>query len=163
MSERTPGPGQEENRSQADVNKSMRLQVNRNRTIIMDTRSRRSFLRERQQASSIFSAPLLLTGKSRSSSVPDADKPFSLSASRTSDRDVPRTQTEARFDNIPFLADKGFRALFDNGLRPPGGGAGEDSHKNTARGLMMGPSVCCVDFARLSFVSPHEVRDFLTR
>ena len=67
-------------------------------------------------------------------------------------------------DNIQFIADKGFRAVFDNGL--PGRPPAEQERIASAiqrMGLMMGPWVLYADFGKTSFVLPHkEVRDFLT-
>ncbi len=67
-------------------------------------------------------------------------------------------------DNIQFISDKGFRAVFDNGL--PGRPPAEQERIASAiqrMGLMMGPWVLYADFGKTSFVLPHrEVRDFLT-
>jgi len=131
----------------------------------MDTRSRRSFLRGATAAgAALFSAPLLLTGRGRSSSVPDADKPFRLAYAPSIGMFRELSGSEDPVDNIQFLADKGFRALFDNGL--PGRPVEEQERiatKIQRMGLMMGPWVLYADFGKTSFVLPHrEVRDFLT-
>jgi hydroxypyruvate isomerase len=66
-------------------------------------------------------------------------------------------------DNIKFIHDRGFRAVFDNGLpgRPPA-----EQERIAAElqrlGMMMGPWVLYADFSKTSFVlDTQEVRDFL--
>jgi len=133
--------------------------------IIMDTRSRRSFLRGTAAAgAALLSAPVLLAGRSREASVPDADKPFRLAYAPSIGMFRELSGSENPLDNIQFIADKGFRALFDNGL--PGRPVEEQENiatKIQRMGLLMGPWVLHADFGKTSFVLPHrEVRDFLT-
>jgi hydroxypyruvate isomerase len=66
-------------------------------------------------------------------------------------------------DNIKFIHDRGFKAVFDNGLpgRPP-----DEQERIAAElqrlGMMMGPWVLYADFSKASFVlDTQEVRDFL--
>ena len=83
----------------------------------MESRSRRSFLRGTAAAgAALFAAPSILSGKSRSAAVPDADKPFRLAYAPSIGMFRELCGSEDPLDNIQFLADKGFRALFDNGF-----------------------------------------------
>jgi hydroxypyruvate isomerase len=102
----------------------------------MDTRSRRSFLRGTAAAgAALLSAPYFFQGEAASSSVPDADKPFRLAYAPSIGMFRELSGSENPVDNIQFIADKGFRALFDNGL--PGRPVEEqekDSHKDPENG-----------------------------
>ncbi len=131
----------------------------------MEKRSRRSFIRGTAVAgTALFSAPLLLKGRNPAEAIPDADKPFRLGYAPTIGMFRELSGTDDPSDNIRFIADKGFRAVFDNGL--PGRPAKEQekiADTIRQRGLMMGPWVLYADFSKTSFVLPHrEVRDFLT-
>ena len=131
----------------------------------MESRSRRSFLRGTAAAgAALFAPPSILRGKSRSAAVPDADKPFRLAYAPSIGMFRELCGSEDPLDNIQFLADKGFRALFDNGF--PGRPVEEQERISTKiqkMGLMMGPWVLHADFGNTSFVMPHrDVRDFLT-
>ena len=131
----------------------------------MNTKSRRSFLRgAAATGAALIAAPALLSGRSRSVTVPDADKPFRLAYAPSIGMFRELCGSDDPVDNIQFIADKGFRAVFDNGL--PGRPAAEQERIASAiqrMGLMMGPWVLYADFGKTSFVLPHkEVRDFLT-
>ncbi len=131
----------------------------------METKSRRSFLRgAAATGAALIAAPALLSGRSRSVTVPDADKPFRLAYAPSIGMFRELCGSDDPVDNIQFIADKGFRAVFDNGL--PGRPPAEQERIASAiqrMGLMMGPWVLYADFGKTSFVLPHkEVRDFLT-
>jgi hydroxypyruvate isomerase len=131
----------------------------------MKLKSRRNFLRGAAAAgAALFSAPVLLTGRSRSSAIPDADKPFRLAYAPSIGMFRELCGSDDPLDNIRFIADKGFRAVFDNGL--PGRPVADQEKIASgiqSMGLMMGPWVLHADFGNTSFVMPHrEVRDFLT-
>ena len=131
----------------------------------MDTKSRRSFLRgAAATGAALIAAPALLSGRSRSVLLPDAEKPFRLAYAPSIDMFRELCGSDDPVDNIQFIADKGFRAVFDNGF--PGRQAAEQERIASAiqrMGLMMGPWVLYADFGKTSFVLPHrEVRDFLT-
>ena len=130
----------------------------------MNTKSRRSFLKGTAAAgAALFTAPVILTGRNRSVAIPDADRPFRLAYAPSIGMFRELCGSDDPLDNIQFIADKGFRALFDNGLP---GRPREEQEKIAARiqdlGLMMGPWVLYADFGKTSFVMPHsEMRDFL--
>jgi len=131
----------------------------------MEERSRRSFIRgAAATGAAIFAAPTLLRGGSRSVTVPDADRPFRLAYAPSPGMFRELCGSDDPVDNLKFIQDKGFRAVFDNGL--PGRPVAEQDRIATAiqrMGLMMGPWVLHADFSKSSFVLPHrEVRDFLT-
>jgi hydroxypyruvate isomerase len=131
----------------------------------MESRSRRSFLRGTAAAgAALFAAPVILSGRSRTEVLPDADKPFRLAYAPSVGMFRELSGSEDPVDNIQFIADKGFRALFDNGF--PGRPVEEQERMATKiqrMGLLMGPWVLYADFGKTSFVLPHrEVRDFLT-
>lgn len=131
----------------------------------MNSKSRRSFLKgAAATGAALFAAPTLLGGRSRSELLPDADKPFRLAYSPSIGMFRELSGSDDPVDNLQFIADKGFRAVFDNGFpgRPP---AEQERIASTIQrlGLMMGPWVLYADFGKTSFVLPHkEVRDFLT-
>jgi len=131
----------------------------------MEERSRRSFIRgAAATGAALFTAPVLLRGRSRSAMVPDADRPFRLAYAPSPGMFRELCGSDDPVDNLKFIQDKGFRAVFDNGL--PGRPVAEQDRIATAiqrMGLMMGPWVLYADFTKSSFVLPHrEVRDFLT-
>lgn len=131
----------------------------------MEERSRRSFVRgAAATGAALFTAPALLRGRSRSAMVPDADRPFRLAYAPSPGMFRELCGSDDPVDNLKFIQDKGFRAVFDNGL--PGRPVAEQDRIATAiqrMGLMMGPWVLHADFSKSSFVLPHrEVRDFLT-
>lgn len=130
----------------------------------MGQRSRRSFLRGTAAAgAALFTAPVLLTGRSRISRVADAEKPFRLGYAPPVGMFRELCGSDDPVDNIKFIADQGFTALFDNGL--PGRPAKEQERMALAidrAGLQMGPWVLYADFSKTSFVLPHaQVREFL--
>lgn len=131
----------------------------------MNTNSRRSFLRGAAAAgTALFAAPALLGGRSRTALLPDAERPFRLAYAPSTGMFRELCGSDDPVDNLQFIYDKGFRAVFDNGL--PGRPAAEQERIASAiqrLGLMMGPWVLHADFSKTSFVLPHrEVRDFLT-
>jgi hydroxypyruvate isomerase len=131
----------------------------------METRSRRRFIRgAAATGAALFAAPALLRGRSRSAVVPDADRPFRLAYAPSIGMFRELCGSDDPVDNLKFIQDKGFRAVFDNGL--PGRPVAEQDRIATAiqrMGLMMGPWVLYADFSKSLFVLPHrEVRDFLT-
>lgn len=131
----------------------------------MNANSRRGFLRGAAAAgAALFTAPTLLAGRSRTAILPDAEKPFRLAYAPSIGMFRELCGSDDSFDNLQFISDKGFRAVFDNGL--PGRPAAEQEQIASAiqrLGLMMGPWVLYADFSKTSFVLPHrEVRDFLT-
>lgn len=131
----------------------------------MEERSRRSFLRgAAATGAALFTAPVLLRGRSRTARVADADRPFRLAYAPSVGMFRELCGSDDPVDNLKFIQDKGFRAVFDNGL--PGRPVAEQDRIATAiqrMGLMMGPWVLYADFTKSSFVLPHrEVRDFLT-
>lgn len=96
--------------------------------------------------------------------VADADRPFRLAYAPSIGMFRELSGSDDPVDNLKFIQDKGFRAVFDNGL--PGRPVAEQDRIATAiqrMGLMMGPWVLYADFTKSLFVLPHrEVRDFLT-
>ena len=72
---------------------------------------------------------------------------------------------ENLIDQIKFMSDQGFTAMFDNGImnKPPG--QQEEIAKTLDDlGMLMGPFVLYADFSKESFVLDHkEVRDMLTK
>ena len=131
----------------------------------MSNKSRRSFLKgAAATGAALFTVPALLGGRSRSAPVPDADKPFRLAYAPSIGMFRELSGSDDPVDNIRFIADKGFRAVFDNGF--PGRPPAEQERIASAiqrMGLMMGPWVLYADFGKTSFVLPlREVRDFLT-
>ncbi len=131
----------------------------------MVKRSRRTFLRGAAAAGgALFTAPLLLGSRGATTAVPDADRPFRLAYAPSLGMFRELSGSDDPVDNIGFIVDKGFRAVFDNGL--PGRPEKEQERIATdiqRKGLMMGPWVLYADFGKSSFVLPHrEVRDFLT-
>jgi hydroxypyruvate isomerase len=131
----------------------------------MEKRSRRSFVRgAAATGAALFTAPALLRGRSRSAVVADADRPFRLAYAPSIGMFRELSGSDDPVDNLKFIQDKGFRAVFDNGL--PGRPVAEQDRIATAiqrMGLMMGPWVLYADFTKSLFVLPHrEVRDFLT-
>jgi hydroxypyruvate isomerase len=131
----------------------------------MNTNSRRSFLRGAAAAgAALITAPTLLAGRSRQALLPDAEKPFRLAYAPSIGMFRELCGSDDPLDNLQFIYDKGFKAVFDNGL--PGRPAAEQERIASAiqrLGLMMGPWVLHADFSKTSFVLPHrEVRDFLT-
>ncbi|MFZ2286307.1 MAG: TIM barrel protein [Bacteroidales bacterium] len=131
----------------------------------MNTKSRRSFIKgAAATGAALFTAPVLLGERSREALVPDADKPFRLAYAPSIGMFRELCGSDDPVDNLQFIYDKGFRAVFDNGLpgRPP---AEQERIASAIQrlGLMMGPWVLYADFSKTSFVLPHrEVRDFLT-
>ena len=127
-------------------------------------RSRRSFLTgAAATGAALFAAPALLRGSSIASPLPAPDKPFTLGYAPSIGMFRELCGSDDAVDNIKFIHDRGFRAVFDNGLpgRPPA-----EQERIAAEvqrlGMMMGPWVLYADFSKTSFVlNPQEVRDFL--
>jgi len=128
-------------------------------------RSRRSFLTgAAATGAALFAAPALLRGSSIISPLPAPDKPFTLGYAPSIGMFRELCGSDDAVDNIKFIHDRGFRAVFDNGLpgRPPA-----EQERIAAEvqrlGMMMGPWVLYADFSKTSFVlNPQEVQDFLT-
>jgi hydroxypyruvate isomerase len=127
-------------------------------------RSRRSFLTGAvATGAALFAAPALLRGSSIVSPLPAPDKPFTLGYAPSIGMFRELCGSDDPVDNIKFIRDRGFRAVFDNGLpgRPPA-----EQERIAAEvqrlGMMMGPWVLYADFSKTSFVlNPQEVRDFM--
>ena len=127
-------------------------------------RSRRSFLTgAAATGAALFAAPALLRGSSIFSPLPAPDKPFTLGYAPSMGMFRELCGSDDAVDNIKFIHDRGFRAVFDNGLpgRPPA-----EQERIAAEvqrlGMMMGPWVLYADFSKTSFVlNPQEVQDFL--
>jgi len=128
-------------------------------------RSRRSFLTgAAASGAALFAAPALLRGSSIISPLPAPDKPFTLGYAPSIGMFRELCGSDDAVDNIKFIHDRGFRAVFDNGLpgRPPA-----EQERIAAEvqrlGMMMGPWVLYADFSKTSFVlNPQEVQDFLS-
>lgn len=126
--------------------------------------SRRSFLTSAATAgTALFVAPAILTGRSRKDMIAEADTPFTMLFAPSIGMFRQLCGSNDPADNIRFIYDRGFRAVFDNGLpgRPP-----EEQVKIADEvhrlGMMMGPWVLYADFSKTSFVLDNaEVRDFL--
>jgi len=128
-------------------------------------RSRRSFLTgAAATGAALFAAPALLRGSSIISPLPAPDKPFTLGYAPSIGMFRELCGSDDAVDNIKFIHDRGFKAVFDNGL--PGRPAAEQERiaaEVQRLGMMMGPWVLYADFSKTSFVlHPQEVRDFLT-
>jgi hydroxypyruvate isomerase len=127
-------------------------------------RSRRSFLTgAAATGAALFAAPALLRGRNIAAPLPDPDKPFTLGYAPSIGMFRELCGSDDAVDNIKFIHDRGFRAVFDNGLpgRPPA-----EQERIAAElqrlGMMMGPWVLYADFSKTSFVlDTQEVRDFL--
>src|SRR5665647_1186247 len=127
-------------------------------------RSRRSFLTgAAATGAALFVAPALLRGSSIISPLPAPDKPFTLGYAPSIGMFRELCGSDDAVDNIKFIHDRGFRAVFDNGLpgRPPA-----EQERIAAEvqrlGMMMGPWVLYADVSKTSFVlNPQEVRDFM--
>jgi hydroxypyruvate isomerase len=128
-------------------------------------RSRRSFLTAAAATgAALFAAPVLLAGPGRNRvTVSDADKPFRLKYAPSPGMFRGLCGSDDPVDNIRFIHEKGFTALFDNSL--PGRPAAEQERiaaEVQRLGLYMGPWVLYADFSKTSFVlDTKEVRDFL--
>lgn len=128
-------------------------------------RSRRSFLTAAAATgAALFTAPVLLAGTGRNKiTVSDADKPFRLKFAPSTGMFRSLSGSADPIDNIKFIHEKGFTALFDNGL--PGRPVTEQERiaaEVQRLGLYMGPWVLYADFSKTSFVLDNkEVRDFL--
>ena len=127
-------------------------------------RSRRSFLTgAAATGAALLAAPALLSGRSTAPSVPDADRPFTLGYAPYINMFRELCGSDDAVDNIKFIHDRGFRAVFDNGFP---GRTPEEQERIAAEvqrlGMMMGPWVLYADFSKTSFVlNTQEIRDFL--
>ncbi|MCU0367136.1 MAG: TIM barrel protein [Bacteroidales bacterium] len=126
--------------------------------------SRRSFLTTAAAAgAALFAAPALLSGRSSSAVIPDAEKPFTLRYAPSLGAFPELSGSKDPLDEIKFMYDMGFRALFDNGFpgRPE---ADQDRIAGELHrlGMMMGPWVLYADFSKKSFVlDDPEVREMI--
>ncbi|MCJ7820943.1 MAG: TIM barrel protein [Bacteroidales bacterium] len=127
--------------------------------------SRRSFLATAAvTGSALFVAPAILAGNNgRGARVPDADKPFSLKFAPSPGMFRGLCGSDDAVDNIKFMHDKGFTALFDNDLPDRTPEAQERIAAEVQRlGMTMGPWVLYADFSKTSFVlDGKEIQDFL--
>jgi hydroxypyruvate isomerase len=127
-------------------------------------RSRRSFLTGAAAAgAALFAAPALLKGSTFVSPLPDPDKPFTLGYAPSIGMFRELCGSDDAVDNIKFIHDRGFRAVFDNGFPGRTPKEQESIAAEVQRlGMMMGPWVLYADFSKTSFVlNTLEVRDFL--
>jgi hydroxypyruvate isomerase len=126
--------------------------------------SRRSFITSAAAAgAALFVAPAVLKGKSSKYYAADADTPFTMGFAPSIGMFSELCGSNDPVDNIRFINDRGFRAVFDNGLpgRPPAEQVriADEVHR---LGMKMGPWVLYTDFSKTSFVlDSAEVRDFL--
>jgi hydroxypyruvate isomerase len=129
-----------------------------------NTRSRRSFITGAAMAgAALFTAPAILTGRSRTTILPDTDKPFTMGFAPPLGMFRELCGSSDPVDEIKFLHEKGFTAVFDNGF--PGRPVAEQDRiagEIQRLGMMMGPWVLYADFSKTSFVLKNdEVRDLL--
>jgi hydroxypyruvate isomerase len=127
-------------------------------------RSRRSFITSAALAgATLFTAPAILTGRSRATIIRSTDEPFTMGFAPPLGMFSELCGSSDPVDEIRFIHEKGFTAVFDNGLagRPVSEQiriAGEIQRL----GMMMGPWVLYADFSKTSFVLKNEaVRDLL--
>lgn len=126
--------------------------------------SRRSFLTSAAAAgAALFVAPAVLRGRSSRYYAADADTPFTMGFAPSIGMFSELCGSNDAVDNIRFINDRGFRAVFDNGLpgRPPEEQVriADEVHR---LGMKMGPWVLYADFSKTSFVlDSTEVKDFL--
>jgi len=128
--------------------------------------SRRHFLTTAGVAgAAVITAPALLAGKPSYSfgKVSDAIRPFNLKYAPSIGCFETLSGTDDPLDNIRFIHDKGFRAVFDNGFS----GRPKDKQDKIAAelnrlGMDFGPYVLYADFSVTSFVlNKPEVREML--
>jgi hydroxypyruvate isomerase len=127
--------------------------------------SRRHFLhRSAGAGAAIMASPLLLAGTGRAGYTrpADATAPFNLKYAPSLGM-FPEHTGRNPVDQIRFIHDMGFRAVFDNGLmgRPA---ADQELIASELRrlGMDLGPFVLYADFSKTSFVLRNdEVRDML--
>jgi len=131
-----------------------------------DRRSRRSFLTTATATgAALLASPLLLAGNGdKKAKISDADKPFSLKYAPGLGMFRGLCGSDDPVDNIKFLFDSGFRAVFDNGF--PGRDLKQQERiaKELQRfGMDFGPYVLYADFSVTSFVlDKPEVREMLS-
>lgn len=126
--------------------------------------SRRSFITGAAAAgTALFVAPALLSGRDRKVTQANTGKPFTMGFAPSIGMFRELVGSNDPVDNIRFIHDNGFKAVFDNGF--PG-----RPHEEQQRiadevhkiGMLMGPWVLYADFSKTSFVLDHgEVKDFL--
>ncbi len=129
--------------------------------------SRRRFLTSAGVAgAAVIAAPALLAGKPSHTlqRTSDAVVPFRLKYAPSIGSFSTLSGTTDPVDNIRFINDKGFRAVFDNGFS---GRTKEEQNKIAAElnrlGMDFGPYVLYADFSVTSFVlNKPEVRDMLS-
>lgn len=127
--------------------------------------SRRNFIKKAAAAGSAFIATPVLFGTvkgSQEKKTSDATAPFKLKYAPAFGMFSEHTGKDL-IDNIKFCYDKGFRAMFDNGLmsRPI---ADQEKITNEMRrlGMELGPFVLYADFTVTSFVlNQPEIREML--
>lgn len=126
--------------------------------------SRRSFLTTAAAAGAAFiAAPAILSGRGPVAVLPDAERPFTLGYAPSLGSFPELSGSKDPVDEIKFMHDMGFRALFDNGFpgRPE---ADQDRIAGEVHrlGMMMGPWVLYADFSKKSFVlDDPEVREMI--
>jgi hydroxypyruvate isomerase len=128
------------------------------------TRSRRSFITSAVVAgTALFTAPAILTGRSRTTFLPEADKSFTMRFAPPLGMFNELCGSSDPVDELRFIHERGFTAVFDNGF--PGRPVTEQeriAREIQRLGMMMGPWVLYADFSKTSFVLNNtEVRDFL--
>lgn len=128
-------------------------------------RSRRSFLTTAfTTGAALMAAPSLLgAGERGNPGLAEPDKPFNLKYAPSVGMFRTLCGSDDPVDNIRFIYEKGFTALFDNGL-PGRSVADQERIANEVHrlGMLMGPWVLYADFSKTSFVlNKPEVRDFL--
>lgn len=126
--------------------------------------SRRSFLTTAAAAgAALFAAPAILSGRSSVSVIPQAEKPFTLRYAPSLGSFPELSGSKDPIDEIKFMYDMGFRALFDNGF-PGRSEADQDRIAGEVHrlGMMMGPWVLYADFSKKSFVlNDPEVKEMI--
>ncbi|HOP00246.1 MAG TPA: TIM barrel protein [Bacteroidales bacterium] len=127
--------------------------------------SRRNFIKKTAlTGAALLAAPVMYGAENvrKKQRASDAVEPFKLRYAPSMNMFREHAGTDP-VDNIKFCYDKGFRAMFDNGL--PG-----RPHEDQVRianemqrlGMMLGPFVLYADFAKTSFVlNTPEVREML--
>jgi hydroxypyruvate isomerase len=128
--------------------------------------SRRNFLRKSTGAGAvILASPMLFagTGASRYMKPADATTPFNLKYAPSIGM-FPEHAGRDPIDQIKFIYDMGFRAVFDNGLMSRPATDQESIAAELRRlGMDLGPFVLYADFAKTSFVLRNdEVKEMLT-
>ncbi len=129
-------------------------------------RSRRRFLAEAGVAgAALLASPALMArpGSEKTSAVTAGADPFKLKYAPSIGMFRNMSGTDDPVENIKFIHDQGFRAVFDNGF--PGRSVEEQNKiaaELTRLGMDFGPYVLYADFSTTSFVlSNQKVRDLI--